>query len=89
MLSSLLFTLSLFKHFSLLAKQKDFDFFKATLSTLNIIYINIIYNIYILYTEKAHLGLHSDNETAVLKTKKYLEKFIEELDFAESSIKVA
>ena len=50
-------------------ETKRFDFFKTTLSTLNIIYINIIYNIYILYTEKAHLGLHSNNETAVLKTK--------------------
>ena len=28
---------------SLLAKHKDFDLFKATLSTLNIIYIKIIY----------------------------------------------
>ena len=43
MFSSLLFTPSLFKNFSLLAKHKDFDFFKATLSTLNIIYIKLIY----------------------------------------------
>ena len=32
--SLLLFTPSLFKNFSLLAKHKDFVFFKATLSTL-------------------------------------------------------
>ena len=61
--SSLLFMPSLFKNFSLLAKHKDFDFLKATLSTLNIIYRKLI------YFKKAHLGLHSNNETAVLKTK--------------------
>ena len=38
MFSSLLFTSSLFKNFSLLAKHKDFHFFTATLSTLNIIH---------------------------------------------------
>ena len=61
--SSLLSTPSLFKNFSSLAKHKDFAFFQATLSTLNIIYIRLI------YIKKAHLGLHSNNETAALKTK--------------------
>ena len=58
--SSLLFMPSLFKNFSLLAKHKDFDFFKATLSTLNIICIKFTYI-------KAHLGLHSSYETTILK----------------------
>ena len=35
MLSLLLFMLSLFKNFSLLAKHKDFDFFKAALTRLS------------------------------------------------------
>ena len=43
MFSSLLFTPPLYKNFSLLEKHKDFDFFKATLSRLNIIYIKLIY----------------------------------------------
>ena len=76
--SSLLFTPSLFKNFSLLAKHKDFDFFKATLSTLNIICIKFTYI-------KAHLGLHSSYETTVLKKKNHFEKFIKELDFKELS----
>ena len=42
MFLSLLFMLPLFKNFSLLAKQR-FYFFKATLSTLNIIYMKLIY----------------------------------------------
>ena len=42
MFLSLLFTPPLFRSFSLLTKHKDFDFFKATLSTLNIIYIKIV-----------------------------------------------
>ena len=37
------FTPSLFKSFSLMAKHKGFDFFKATHSMLNIIYIKLIY----------------------------------------------
>ena len=47
-------------HISLLAKHKNFDFFKATLSMLNITYIKLI-------CIKAHLGLHWNNQTAVLK----------------------
>ena len=43
MFSSLIFTPSFFKNFPLLTKHKEFDFFKATLSTLNIIYIKLIY----------------------------------------------
>ena len=43
MFSSLLFTPPLYKNFSLLETHKDFDFFKATLSRLNIIYIKLIY----------------------------------------------
>ena len=43
MFSSLLFTPSLFKKFSLLAKHIDIDFFKVTLSTLNIIYKKPVY----------------------------------------------
>ena len=39
----LLFTPSLFKNFSLQAKHKDFDFFKAILSTSDIIFIKLIY----------------------------------------------
>ena len=38
----LFFTPSLFKNFHLLTKHKEFDFFKATLSTLNI-HIKLIY----------------------------------------------
>ena len=50
------------KKFSLLAKSKDFDFFKATLSTLNITYIKPIYI-------KSSFGFHSNNGTTVLKLK--------------------
>ena len=62
MFSSLLFAPTLFKNFSLLAKSKDFDFFKATLSTLNITYIKPIYI-------KSSFGFHSNNGTTVLKLK--------------------
>ena len=79
MFSSLLFTPSLLKNFSLLAKHKDFDFFQATMSKLNIIYVKLI-------TQKAHLGLHSNNGTTVLtKKKNYFEMFIEGCDFVELS----
>ena len=37
-----------------------------------------------IITSKVHFGLHSNNETTILK-KNYFEKFIEELDFVELS----
>ena len=43
-------------------RNKDFHFFQATLSTLNILYIRTYLH------QKAHLGLHSNNEIAALKT---------------------
>ena len=42
MFSWLLVTPPLLKNFSLLTKRKDFDFLKATISRLNIIYIKLI-----------------------------------------------
>ena len=68
-------------------KHKDFDFLKVvTLSTLDIyIYIKVIYihkkliRVYYQITKLYYIA------TLITQNKKYFEKFIEEVDFAELS----
>ena len=71
-------------------KHKDFDFLESD-TTLDIIYIYIYIYIKVIYIHKKLIWVYIQITklyyiaTLITQNKKYFEKFIEELDFAELS----